>query len=60
MATLKAKETLYLPAGAKARLPKNGRLVARAKLKRNKPRVNQGKLSSNGVNLSTSVEYPVK
>ena len=41
MATLKARETLHLPAGAKARepiLPKTGRLVARAKLKRNKPR----------------------
>ncbi len=65
MATLKAKETLHLPAGAKARaLPKTGKLIARAKLKRNKPRVkrgaNGGPSRLQGVMLSTSVEYPVK
>ena len=44
MATLKARETLHLPAGAKARaLPTTGKLVAMAKLKRNKPRINKDK-----------------
>jgi len=39
MATLKARETLHLPANAKPR--KIGKLVARAKLKRNKTRDKQ-------------------
>ena len=56
MATLKARETLHLPANAKPR--KIGKLVARAKLKGNKKR--KAKLSGNDVALSVSVEYPIK
>ncbi len=68
MATLKARETLHLPAGAKARaMPTTGRLVARAKLKRNKPRVKPGDLvhdrhafKASCYRYKSGVEYPIK
>ena len=71
MATLKARETLHLPANAKPR--KLGKLVARARLKgnkkRNKASVKPTKLSDEtvvhlptlyGVDLSLVVDYPIK
>ena len=65
MATLKARETLHLPANAKPR--KIGKLVARARLKRNKAEVKRGDdvvvrrpFNAPCYRYKSGVEYPIK